>query len=151
MIPRYLLPKIGDPQEKRINLEKNGFIMDEDRRQGRTCYYFQANIFADYLGKCLTCVEVEDHNIYIYNRRGYYQLSNNELFGKLVKFLMGQYDQLWSRCAILFSDDCTPPDTDRSDRDRQNVYGILCGKVSAVKPHSLLNEFGAGFAVVIFI
>ncbi len=95
--PEYLLPDTADPQVKRRNLGAIGFVEDEDRRQGRTFYRFQANTFADYLAKCLTGVQDSCGNLYLYNRQGYYQAGDDELMGKLVKYLMCQYDSLWSR------------------------------------------------------
>ncbi len=91
---KQLFPQTNDTDTKRAYLAEMGFE-EEETLGGKTRYAFNPNQFAFYLGKCITAVQDDQGNLYVYNRKGFYQIEQHWL-GKIVKFLMCQVKTLWN-------------------------------------------------------
>ncbi|MEM1485552.1 phage/plasmid primase, P4 family [Oscillospiraceae bacterium PP1C4] len=93
---RFLFPKTDDKEQKIEQLAITGFIA-EYQIDGSVRFKFNQNIFAKYLSKAIVGVQDDAGNLYIYNIKGFYVQADAWVVGKLVKYLMCQIIDLWSK------------------------------------------------------
>jgi len=89
--PDALLQKPKDTDKRLENLKEIGFEYDS-----KNALHFNANTFGRYMSGCIKCVHDQNGDLYIYNRKGFYEAADDWKLSKLIKFMLNQTQDLWS-------------------------------------------------------
>ena len=92
----YLFNKSEDTEVQQQALAQIGFIAEKNINASVN-YKFNQNVFAKYLAKVITGVQDVTGNLYIYNQKGFYELADGWIVGKIIKYLTCQLTDLWSQ------------------------------------------------------